>query len=396
MRVLINRHIKHYIFMKVTKLHKSIFLFIFLSFSIKIKAQTFYAIILADTKDQQIGITVEKDLSSMSRRLDTIAQKIGYKIKTIVMSNEKFNSKALQATLQQLSCEPNDIIFFYYSAHGYSPTEKNESKFPYLYLKDNNSFSLEGVHQQLLEKHARLCITMGDCCNNLIPNLLLKQSRTITKGITTEQDLHIFQQLFLGYQGSIIVSSAEKGKKAVADPLRGGYYTFSWLEALRQAANNNISINWEDLLKDAENRLQQVEVNLSSNEKHSSIWQVNVTPADTPAPVNPEPTPVNPPTPPIVSFDEMNAFLNQLANLKTPYQQREKLRQQKSNQLFAANANVAIYIQSPENPVEIRPIDEYLPTVLVSPNIKGFNFIERLSKVGPDGKYRLITLQEIR
>lgn len=389
----IYRHTKFYIFMKANIPATILLCFIFLSISIKSKAQTFHAIILADTQDPQIGITVEKDLSSMSKRLDSIATKIGYQMHLVVMSNQNFNSKALESTLQQLSCNPDDIIFFYYTAHGYSPTEKNESKFPYLYLKDNNSFSLEGVHQQFVGKKARLCITMGDCCNNLIPNLLLKQSRHITRGITTTQDAEILAKLFLGYRGSIIMSSAEKGKKAVADPLKGGYYTFAWLEAIRQASYNNVTIDWEHLLKDAENRLQQVEVNLSSNEKHSSIWQVNVTPADTP---NPEPTPVTPPTPPVVSFDEMNAFLNSLANLKTPYQQREKLRQQKSPQFFAPNALVAIYIQSPDKPVEIKPIDEYLPTVLVSPNIKGFNFIERLSRVRPDGKYSLITIQEIR
>ena len=86
---------------------KILLCFIFLSISIKNKAQTFHAIILADTQDPQIGITVEKDLSSMSKRLDSIATKIGYQMHLVVMSNQNFNSKALAEKLSSFINEYN-------------------------------------------------------------------------------------------------------------------------------------------------------------------------------------------------------------------------------------------------------------------------------------------------
>lgn len=376
-----------------TSLYKTFFgCLMLLSIGFQVQSQTFYAIILADTQDSSIGRTSQHDLSSMAKQFETIAKMIGYKTQLIVMSDEKFNSKGLNQALEQVNCSSQDIVFFYYSAHGYSPKENNNSLFPYLYLKDDNHYSLENTHQLLIQKRPRLCITLGDCCNNLISNVLLNHTQPITRGITTDQYNKLLSMLFVNCQGDILISSAQKGQKALADKELGGHYTFSWLEALQQAVNNNKTIDWRQLLMDADLRLQQLQKNFEASQKHSAIWEVRVSTNSDEPPVTPPVDPVKP----VANFLEMNTFLNSLIDSNITYMKRDFIREQKTPIFFTPEANVAIYIKSPDRPVEIKSIKEYLKTLLVSPNIKGFNFVERLSSTNQEGKYHSITVQEIR
>ncbi|GAB3169340.1 hypothetical protein GCM10027291_19650 [Telluribacter humicola] len=324
----------------------------------------------------------------MSARITDIAQKINYQYHEVICSNEQFGNAGLSKALSEINCSPEDIVFFYYTGHGLNTLERSSS-FPLLYLKDNNDTELESIHLQLKAKKPKFCLTLGDCCNNLYSDTRsLRPVPPLFKGIGVTDDATIIKKLFLETEGDIIISSAGRGEKATAHPNLGSFYTYSWMEALTNAESNNQAITWETFLSDAENRLQVALKEFPDTIKHHSHWSVGYKKAPS----------IDPSTiKPVVSYDEINKFLNFLANERIPFTERNSIRVHKQPIYFSPAATVDIYINSPEKPVERQPVDQFLKRIISTAKlIDQFNFVEKMSELSEDGKYRHLTLQEVR
>ena len=345
-------------------------------------AQSFYAVLVADTKDPSLGASCEKDLEEMSGTLQNISKKIGYNYQELICQQDKFGKGGIQDAISKIQCKPEDIIFFYYTGHGIN-TITEKSDFPILYLKDEN-LELETVHRLLKEKKPRFCLTLGDCCNNLFAGRRSMRSATpVLKGIGVTQDTQILRKLFVEANGDLLISSAKKGERATAHPNDGSFYSNTWMQALAYAENHNTHVSWETLLADAENRLQESLKNLPDSLKHHSQWVRSFPETVLPCPE--------------ASFTEINRFLNVLADEKLGFNERNKLRTLGQKGFFGPSAQVSIYMNDPEKPVETQPIDHFLKRIVnTAPLIDEFNFVERLSTLGNGCTYDLVTLQEIR
>jgi hypothetical protein len=324
----------------------------------------------------------------MSLRLEGIAKKINYQYHQVLCINEQFGKLGMLKAMAEVQCSPQDVVFYYYTGHGYNTTEQT-SIFPLLYLKDDNNTELESVHAILKTKKPRLCITLGDCCNNLLADSRsMRPVPPLFKGIGVTPDLSILSRLFAQTEGDILITSAKRGEKAAAHSSLGSFYSFAWLEALDNAASNNSSISWETLLNDAENRLQEEMKVFPDSIRHHSQWVIGLKDSPPIEPVGPSP---------IVTFDQINKFLNTLADEDLPFTKRNALRIQKQQEYFASSATVDIYINSPEKPVERPPIENFLKRIVSTARlIDRFNFVEKMSTCSQDGKYTLVTLQEVR
>ncbi|MDR6806598.1 hypothetical protein J2Y45_003790 [Dyadobacter sp. BE34] len=346
------------------------------------QAQSFYAVLVADTKDPSLGASCEKDLEEMSGTLRNISKKIEYNYQELICHQDKFGKGGIQEAISKIQCKPEDIIFFYYTGHGInSGTEK--SNFPILYLKDEN-MELETVHRLLKEKKPRFCLTLGDCCNNLFPGRRgIRSATPVLKGIGVTQDTKILRKLFVEANGDLLISSAKKGERATAHPNEGSFYSNTWMQAIAYAENHNTHVSWETLLADAENRLQENLKSLPDSLKHHSQWVRSFPETVLPCPET--------------SFTEINRFLNVLADEKLSFNERNKLRTLGQKGFFGPSAQVSIYMSDPEKPVETQPIDLFLKRIVnTAPLIDEFNFVERLSTLGSGCTYDLVTLQEIR
>jgi hypothetical protein len=122
----------------------------------------------------------------------------------------------------------------------------------------------------------------------------------------------------------------------------GGIYTRSWLESLTFAKAQNLTIEWQSLLDDAEVRLQNklTQIEGSKHIQHS-IFEINVTVYDPViVKVDPvikdsvivEPTPPKPL--PSVSFSEMNKYLNTLVDERISLQKRWQILDLNRNKFF--------------------------------------------------------------
>ncbi|SEJ84997.1 Caspase domain-containing protein [Dyadobacter sp. SG02] len=363
-------------------IRRGLLAFIALFISQLCNAQSFYAVLVADTKDPSLGASCEKDLQEMSGTLQAISKKIQYNYQELICHQDQFGKGGIQAAISKIQCKPEDIIFFYYTGHGIN-TITEKSDFPILYLKDEN-LELETVHKLLKEKKPRFCLTLGDCCNNLFAGRRGMRSATpVLKGIGVTQDTQILRKLFVEANGDLLISSAKKGERATAHPSEGSFYSNTWMQALAYAENHNMHVSWETLLADAENRLQESLKSLPDSLKHHSQWVRSF-----PEPVLPCPE---------ASFTEINRFLNVLADEKLGFNERNKLRILGQKGFFGPTAQVSIYMSNPEKPVETQPIDHFLKRIVnTAPLIDEFNFVERLSTLGTGCTYDLVTLQEIR
>lgn len=344
--------------------------------------QSFYAVLVADTRDPELGASCEKDLSQMSAALKNVASRIKFNYREIVCSQDKFGKTGIEDALAGVRCSPQDIVVFYYTGHGINVPD-GPSRFPILRLNDER-MGLESIHTLLKQKKPAFCLTFGDCCNNLLASApVQRKANAVFRGIGVSKDGEILQKLFVESKGDLLISSARRGERATANPDAGSFYSDNWVQALSSAQNNNANISWESLLRDAENRLQKTLNFLPDSLRHHSQWLPNVTERSLPCAR--------------AAFHEVNRFLNVIADENVGFTERNKLRGDQQKLLFSPSAQVSIYMNDPAKPVETQPIDQFLKRVVnTAPLIEQFNFAERLSEISNDCRYERITLQEVR
>ena len=374
---------------------KTILILLCCCLSLWTHAQTFHLLIIADTEDTLIGGGCEKDLADMRNRLDTVARQIGYSMNLVVVSKNQFSREGIDKALSSVTCTSTDVLFFYYTGHGFS-TLNRTSDFPLLYLH-SDSTDLMQVHQQLVAKRPRLCITLGDCCNNIVKDMTNIFSMPIQKGLDTKKDQDMLRRLFVESRGDVLIGTSKRGEYATTHPSDGSYYSKVWIDGLRQAQSNNNDLSWETFLVDTENRLQAVIANFAPHQKHHSHWLINVQRVEPPRPPKTDEPVPPPPVKPIVAFSDMNAFVNGLADESKSYESRDTLRNRFSKVYFAEAAQVKIYISNLKKPVEVQPLNRFLSRMILNaPQVKWVNTVERLSKLAPDGRYLELTVQEVR
>lgn len=344
-------------------------------------SQTLRTILIAHSSNPDLTYTYQRNISMMDSVLREVAKSINYEYVSIVFEYSDLTDKKLDTEILQLNVTPEDLIFFYYTGQGISQIP---AQYPSILLKDKY-IKLEAIHQKLSLKLPKLCISVVDCGNQKVTNHSLKiEKPLISRSIFVEND--ILRKLFKESSGNIIISSAKQNERAHSSTEEGSHYTIALLEALAQAENNNISISWDLLLKDAELRLQEkLSLDNKVNLQHSQ-WKIS---SQIETPVAPSKTTVN--------FHEMNQFMNMLADERLSYDKRERLLSTQIKKFFTSSAEANEYINTIDNNMESVPILDLLNKIMINANlIKQINVVENLSTFSEGGKYQIVTIQEIR
>lgn len=189
-------------------------------------AQTIHWLTFIDTTDDQVGV------------LDVNGRKVLYS-RFINVINAALAEKGIQSDVQDyygtwtspenckraiesLKCQPNDIIVFYYIGHGGRPVTDNDNEhpFPQMWMAQDNErkmIPLEWVHNTLKGKGARLTASIGMCCN-VKQRLSIKRTPTFSVSYGNvyldQTQLRSIQNMFLNYQGDLILSSASPGQSS--------------------------------------------------------------------------------------------------------------------------------------------------------------------------------------
>ncbi len=353
------------------------FLLIFLNF--QISAQTMYAIIVANTEDAQIGQSCEIDQMMMIAEMNTISKTIGYDIVIKTFKNVNFNFESLEQYIKNLHCQADDIIYFYYTGHGFNESHHG-NKYPVMALK-TGYYPMQILHEQLKQKGAKLCITMGDCCNDVQD--IISRAKTFQKNLDVVEDdtdnkIKIYQNLFLHPKGDIIVSSSKRGECSYVHRDKGSYFTDEFRKALVYAVNYSKDLSWETLLTETKNRVLRI----NSEKVQTAQFDINLN--NTP----------NPPQPHQPEYTDINKYLNDLADENISKSKRSQLLDN-YQKYFQKNARVDIFVGKTRTDLKI--VEDFLDRLYLHANkIKSINLIENKSNLSSNGKkYEQISVQEI-
>ena len=213
------------------------------------KAQngTLHALMLID-EHSDIAPACISDKFKMEEEVQIIAQKTRMNLNLVNIDYERVN---VEKVVNELSVGENDVIFFYFTGHGYRyEDQKSCGQYPYLYISKQKEhlyeagICLESIDQQLQAKGARLVITLADCCNNVLP---YEEPIAMNTSVIGE----VYKKLFLLSEGHVLATSSLPGQFSFATN-NGGYFTNSFLESIREYANINANyedLDWDTILK---------------------------------------------------------------------------------------------------------------------------------------------------
>lgn len=310
---------------------KLFFLFVCMLLAVPVCSQTLHAIIFANTKSPGnpnipgstgIGPSVTVDFERMGIEMSSISSFIGYKLKKYYYYDTpaRFSRSSLERVLTNLTCQPNDIVFFYYSGHGLRAVNE-ESQYPEMVLKvpygaasDSELYPLYDVYKIIKRKSPRLTIVFGDLCNSTAKGFY-KQS-TSEKGASTKSTsvCDTYKNLFLNVKGGIIATSSKPGQTSgcatFADGTdAGGCFTASFLDCLGTCVSKGQNVSWETLLHKTRELTKKISAPNENGEHQNPIYSTSdLTVAPPPSiPI------ISQPLPPI-SDDEQTTIQDNIAD----------------------------------------------------------------------------------
>lgn len=227
-----------------------------------LESTTLHSFIVCDTKDEVIGSSSMLDLVEAKGQLEWISLRTGLKSHQQLFYGETFDSFKLMESLYSLEVEEDDVIFFYYSGHGFR-TRETLGALPVMEFYDDQ-FSIDTGHivQLLEQKGARMVLVLADACNSWTPLAYAPDVYPLKASgidIRLRKRLQIekknLRRLFCQFRGSIEISSSLPKKKALAYANKGGAYSQSFWKELSKATYSKTPASWFEILDNVETQL---------------------------------------------------------------------------------------------------------------------------------------------
>lgn len=216
-----------------------------------IHAQTFHAIIFADTKDESIGKSTRIDLNNVQNMLaEAQGSLIGkMEFEYYVYPDNYCSPENLKKVLDNIRCQSDDVVFFYYSGHGVR-SKRDTSPYPQMCLgqfDQSKMISVEGVDRAIARKNPRLRFVITDCCNS--EDEFVTPKLEISKGssIINSKKKGNYEKLFMEKYGNVIVTSSKAGETSSCNNQIGGFFTYSLLAVLESAIQQDVS-DWRRIM----------------------------------------------------------------------------------------------------------------------------------------------------
>lgn len=384
---------------------KYLFILISIVYGLSVKAQTIHTILFTDTQDTSIGIAAKASHDNYSLDfMSTIETALGSSYNSATPIDNKdydCNRTNLLQTINNLTCQPQDIVVFIYLGHG-ARGLKDPSNFPQMcfavprgaYYRDEDEFyPLENVRDLIMQKKPRFCLVVGDCCNSYSPTLSTKPSITAIEAMAPDilrrQGENVIKNLFLSQKGSIILTASIKGQYGwcLTRGDRLGMLLERNLNNVFQDIKDGKATysNWEDLLSTVKNntyRFSQT-VNLFADGRRytqTPYYEINLTNAPF----------IDDKKPPIEAKDLQQA-LKQVADSRSfsDTERITKSRALKSKYFDGDNAMVEVVGKDKKTIIQTTDIQKYLRRIATEQDLANIAILEQRK----DDKNKVIYLK---
>lgn len=235
-------------------------------------AQTIHWLTFIDTTDDNVGqIDVLGRKVLYGRYINLINAALaskGYTTNIQDYYGSRLSPENCKVAIQNLRCQPNDIIMFYYIGHGARAVNDNSTKYPQMCMGQNSAqrmIPLDWVYNQLKAKGARLSVVIGMCCNSENASVISKSSPGFSPNYgntyMTDQEANRIQELCLNYKGNILVTSASPGQTSICTKSDLGVvdsYTTSLVYKFDELQKGAIEPSWDKLLASVRSDVNEV------------------------------------------------------------------------------------------------------------------------------------------
>lgn len=240
---------------------KCVFLFSLVCLcSLTMKAQTIYSYIFADIDDPSIGFGNTKNVENVTNFVDYVSQVSGMEIAggaPKVFTGEDFSLNKVNNVIENLKCNYQDIIIFYYAGHGGRANE-DKSKSPQITFNSTipeHFMPIEQIWYKIIDKGTHFCLVICDCGNApsdlFVPKEvslfnILRLGGNALKTVNVPNDISCAGSLF--YEKSYVLATAcNEGENAYIS-LEGGLFTNTFLTQFYEYAKNGNkeNANWTE------------------------------------------------------------------------------------------------------------------------------------------------------
>ena len=356
-------------------------------------AQSIHYICFADTNDEKIGRGVSKDVNKMMNFVMTLATSLDMEERlqpAIVMMGKDCNSTNLKSIIKEFTCGPQDIVIFYYSGHG-ARSVNDKSEFPHMCLGSSNQSNfvpLEYVKDAIVQKGPRLCLVMGDCCNNYSRWVLPKDNilRAASEPTRLGPDQTGLKKLFMETSGSIITSGSQKGEYSWSNSSEGGFFTSGFLRVLDSYTSSSRSTyDWNELLGRVRSKVAEYSKQALANQGNyvqTPIYKVDLKKASAIPVVN------------VTIKDGIRTAMMSIADASKAPGQRIGLYKSTLSSFFASSDSmIDIVGQDQQTLVNYTTAGDYLLRLATVSGLANFTILEE--KKDSNGKIVYLKLHEI-
>ena len=208
--------------------------------------RTVHLILIADTNAIEIGEACAKDTQNMFSQVKRMVDADeSLSIQKQSLTDGKLSASELEQKLENIQIQPNDIVFFYFSGHGFWANNQ-------LYLQLNEAtkeeIALQKIKNVLNKKQAYAKYYITDCCKKHLGKTRggwLKWVFPVSKPFIDKN----FKTL-MSYSGILTVESCKAGQYSCTGS-DGSIFTNAFIKAINELVEAQEDISWRAILKKA-------------------------------------------------------------------------------------------------------------------------------------------------
>lgn len=390
-----------------------LFLMLLGSIVTQVQAKTIHWLTFIDTTDPHVGETDQNTRKILyARWIDLVNASLkeqGYDVNIIDIYGSKTSPENCKNIVNDLDCDSDDIVVFYYVGHGTENTAT--SRFPLMLLAQSNVNKFvphDWVHKTLKSKGARLTVTITMCCNARqgAPGRIAPTFNANYGNSYIDQDMsESIKKMFLNYKGDIKITSASPAESSWSCDSNIGptdFFTINLLDQFNNVLPTKSNPDWNSMMNDIKKDVYE-DVRICEGiqrrfpgSTQTPIWENNLISTNRPS--------VTKPTPPIIdegqSKDdrtiiktELDRVLSFLSSINID--ERERIdTANRIKQLFETNLTVRIMSQDGNIVVDKEPISSFLGRISTNSgllmNVSVVDF-----DINKDGRISSLKVREI-
>lgn len=195
-----------------------------------------HVVIVGDTAAKDLQSSVLIDLQSIENHAYEIARHTGLTPRIQRHTDYNARSQPVLRVLNALEPQPDDVVLFYFSGHGYRTPAKEGNPWPNIYFAtDQTGIDLYEIGNILNGKGARLVLVFADCCNSSLPNHLAPPVAKVRVKPQPNDELlgKNIRKLILGTDGFVLVASSKAGQPSWSINKAGSLYTCAFTDTMK-------------------------------------------------------------------------------------------------------------------------------------------------------------------